>query len=495
LKAQKKIVIIGGGVAGLSCGIYSRLNGYDTQIIDMHTKAGGQCTAWSRKGYRFDYCLHWVVGTARGPFYDIWKETGALNDQVEIVDHEISMKFMGEEGDDFYIYTNIDRWEEYLISIAPEDRVPVSKMCNAMRKTFRVAPFANPPGLRTIAEYLGAIKMMPLMGIWIKHSKQACKDYFKELNFKNARMLKFFNTFYAEEDFSAMVFLMMLSWFGQKNAGYPMGGSEPFTSRMAKRFGDLGGDLTLGKKVQKINVEGDVVKGVTLHDGTVIESDYVVSAADGYSTIFDMLDGRYVTKQINEAYKSWKLFSPFVQVSFGIKKIINTECVTQFMLARHKMIGRTRLDLGYSVMNYAFDRTMAPEGKSVMVLRYDTPWELWEHLNDAEYRAEKELIATETLSLMEKHFPGISADIEVTDIATPLTGVRYTGVWKGAYEGFLPSSKNLGKNIEMTLPGLKNFYMAGQWLFPGGGVPPAGQSGKWVAQYLCKKDRKAFKTQ
>ncbi len=49
------------------------MNGYDTEVIEMHTLPGGQCTAWDRKGYRFDYCLHWLVGTAEGPFNDIWR--------------------------------------------------------------------------------------------------------------------------------------------------------------------------------------------------------------------------------------------------------------------------------------------------------------------------------------------------------------------------------------------------------------------------------------
>jgi phytoene dehydrogenase-like protein len=45
----------------------------------------------------------------------------------------------------------------------------------------------------------------------------------------------------------------------------------------------------------------------------------------------------------------------------------------------------------------------------------------------------------------------------------------------------------------MTLPKLENFYMIGQWLFPGGGLPPSALSGKWVFQIICKKDRKEFK--
>lgn len=79
---SKKMTIIGGGIAGLSAGICSKLNGSDAGIIEMHTVTGGQCPAWERKGYRFDYCPHRLAGTRKGPFHDIRKETNVLNDNV-----------------------------------------------------------------------------------------------------------------------------------------------------------------------------------------------------------------------------------------------------------------------------------------------------------------------------------------------------------------------------------------------------------------------------
>jgi phytoene dehydrogenase-like protein len=145
-------------------------------------------------------------------------------------------------------------------------------------------------------------------------------------------------------------------------------------------------------------------------------------------------------------------------------------------------------------MNYGFDRTMAPEGKSVIVMRFDSPWENWRDLDSDDYRKEKEQIVIDAKAILEKHYPGISQNIEVTDVATPVTDVKYTGVWKGSYEGFMPSSKNLMDNISPVIPGLKKFYMAGQWLFPGGGLPPAGQSGKWAVQYICREEKKRFRS-
>jgi phytoene dehydrogenase-like protein len=144
-------------------------------------------------------------------------------------------------------------------------------------------------------------------------------------------------------------------------------------------------------------------------------------------------------------------------------------------------------------MNYSFDPTMAPEGKSVIVMRYESPWELWKDISDYEYLKEKTQIEEDAKSLLEKRYPGILEYIEVCDVATPVTDARYTGVWKGSYEGFMPSAKNMLNNIDPFIPGLKNFYMAGQWLSPGGGLPPAGQTGKWAIQYICKDEKMPFK--
>jgi phytoene dehydrogenase-like protein len=48
--------------------------------------------------------------------------------------------------------------------------------------------------------------------------------------------------------------------------------------------------------------------------------------------------------------------------------------------------------------------------------------------------------------------------------------------------------------FKKTLPGLENFYMAGQWVVPGGGVPPCFYSARHVIQILCKRDGKPFAT-
>ena len=266
------------------------------------------------------------------------------------------------------------------------------------------------------------------------------------------------------------------------------------TQRMVQKYTQLGGGISYNNRVEKIIVENDIAKGVILTDGTQILSDYVISTADGYTTIYKMLEGKYVSKKIDFAYKNWELFTPIVQVSFGINNIIKTEAPILINISKDSKIGMTKLEYGYSIMNYSFDTTMAPEGKTSIALRYDSHLKLWENLEGEDYQSEKREIEKDATKYLEVEFPGISEFIEVIDVATPKTDVRYTGVKDGAYEGFMPSKENMMKALDMHLPDLSNFYMAGQWLYPGGGLPPSAQSGKWAVQLISKKENQKFTT-
>ena len=86
------------------------------------------------------------------------------------------------------------------------------------------------------------------------------------------------------------------------------------------------------------------------------------------------------------------------------------------------------------------------------------------------------------------------AQVEVVDVATPMTYVRYTGNWQGSFMGWRDTPQTTGKSMSRTLPGLSSFYMAGQWVYMGGGIPGAVMSGRHLMHVICKEDRKQFVT-
>jgi phytoene dehydrogenase-like protein len=139
---------------------------------------------------------------------------------------------------------------------------------------------------------------------------------------------------------------------------------------------------------------------------------------------------------------------------------------------------------------------MAPAGKTaaiVMIESRNLPY--WSELRKSDpqrYREEKRRVGELVVEALEEELGGIKRFVEVVDVATPATWHRYTGNWQGSYEGFLPTRKTMMKNLGFTLPGLANFYMHGQWVAVGGGLPPAGMNGRALAKIICRKHGKRF---
>ncbi len=148
--------------------------------------------------------------------------------------------------------------------------------------------------------------------------------------------------------------------------------------------------------------------------------------------------------------------------------------------------------------HYSFDASLAPSGKSVVMVMLPTAYDYWQRIyGRAIYHTEKSQEANILIDQLEHFYPGIKADIECVDVATPMTYERYTGNWKGASCGWLLSKQTLPlmiTGIRKTLPGLDNFYMIGQWVEPGGSVPIVALSGRNVVQQLCHENGKRFRT-
>jgi phytoene dehydrogenase-like protein len=212
-----------------------------------------------------------------------------------------------------------------------------------------------------------------------------------------------------------------------------------------------------------------------------------------------MLGGKYINDKIRDYYHNPQLFPPLIYIGLGVARsfaeVPSSVVGINFPLDKPVTIaGKERKRLGVQIYN--FDPTLAARGKTVLKVQFNTDYDYWKKLRQEpeRYNAEKEHIAEQVVALLERRFPGLAAKVEMHDVATPITWERYTGNWRGSYEGWLPTTKSLMTRMSKTLPGLDNFYMAGQWVEPGGGLPTAAMSGRNVTQIICKRDKKPFVT-
>ncbi len=498
----KSILIIGAGIAGLSAGCYGQLNGYQTKIFELHTLPGGLCTAWRRKGYTIDGCIHWLVGSKPGTgLYTFWEELGALQGKT-IVDHEEFLRVEGPDGKTFIVYTNADRLEQHMKTLAPADAKVIEEFCGAIRTMTRfpdTPPEASGGLIARLKAVPGLMGMLPALMLFNKYKSVTIRAFADR--FTDPFLRQAFVDIFGYPDFAFTGLLMTLAWMHNGNAGYPIGGSLPFAQAIEKRYRDLGGEVHYNSRVEKILVEHNRAVGVRLTDGSEHRADVVISAADGHATIFDMLGGKYVDDEIRGYYETLPIFEPIVMVSLGVARDLSKtpHAVTWTLDKPVSLAGELRPSL--SMSHYGYDPTLAPAGKSVVEFMLTSNYKYWKDLaGDSErYEAEKKQIALTVMEQMDRRLPGIASQVEVVDVATPLTFERYTGNWQGSFEGWQMTPKTLGmvmsgKGMRKTLPGLENFYMIGQWVEPGGGLPSGVMSARAMIKTLCAKDQRPFVT-
>lgn len=492
-------IIIGAGFAGMSAGIYAQMNGYKTEIFESHNLPGGLCTAWNRKGYTVDGCVHWLVGSSpKSGMYRFWQEVGIAGES-NFIDLEEFMRYEWTDGRKLIFYSDIDKFEKQLLEFSPQDEKPIKDFTNSIRMCLSFdKPSDADPFFMKLVNYARMGLLFVTKGRKIKHLMNITMEEFIE-NFKNPALREAFRQIWIPE-FSMFFMVFTFAFLHNKNAGYPVGGSMPLSRAIEKRYKDLGGVIHYGKRVDKILTENDKAVGVKLSDGTEHRAERVISAADGHTTIFKMLDGKYTDEKIRETYENWKIFPPLVYVGLGVNRSFENEPKTVsgicFQLKKPVEIGNTMIEsLPVHIFNQ--DVTMAPAGKTCLTVMLSSSYEYWEEIarDKTVYQQKKEQITKIVIEALEQRFAGISDQIEMTDVATPLTFERFTGNWKGSFEGWLITPENshvVMKPMSQTLPGLTDFYMCGQWVEPGGGLPTGVMSGRRLLKAICKKERKKF---
>jgi len=495
-------LIIGAGVSGLCAGSYLQMNGYNTEIFEMHDLPGGLCTAWDRQGYRFDGCIHWLMGSSpQTKMYHAWNE---LIDMKQLQFHYADDYFVIEDigGQQITLYRDADKLEKELLTKAPEDKEAILEFTSSIRKLSHLDFFSDKaPETMNLADGIRLIwQILPYIRLFNRWKKYSIEKFSER--FRNQLLKKAIREGFVPE--MASIFLVYaLASMHNKTSAYPIGGSLPFARLLEKRYLDLGGKIHYKSKVKSIITEHREKQsraiGIILENGSTHNANYVISAADGFDTVYRMLEGKFIDPVLKKFYETNKLFSSYLQVSLGVNRTFENE-PTLITLITDQLLQidpETTTDIiGVRIFN--FDPTMAPKGKTSLVITVPTYNDrYWTELRKSDprtYHNEKMRVADLMTGQLERKYPGIRSQIEVTDVSSPATVIRYTNNWKGSFEGWVLTPEIGLKQMKSYLPGLENFYMIGQWVAPGGGLPAGLITGRNIAQILCRKDKTRFVT-
>jgi phytoene desaturase len=487
--SRPHMLIIGGGLAALSTGCYALANGWKVTILEHNLALGGVCTAWTRGPYTIDGCIHWLTG---GPFARIYEELQIVPPVIIRPLREFVTVRDVRQGWSVTIGADLAALGARLRQIAPDDGEAIDRMMEAAAMIPAIEPQIDPPPeLQTIGDRLrGLWELRGELGLILRYRSNV--GAWTAANLKSEALRRVLTCILPPE--APMLFLlMMLGYLARGWLSRPIGGTSAFRDALVARYEALGGEVRLDTTVDEVLVEGGRAVGVRVADGAILRGELVVSTSSAPETVLRLLGGRYGVDALDSRLRRWKLFDPIVLASWGVARPLDDAPPMLILEGVGPLELAGRPNERIFVRTYNDEPAVAPAGHTVVQTMLPTDYEWWA-TRGSRYGDTKAQVAERALAAIAAHLPGVAEDVRVTDVATPLTFWRSARAWRGSFEGWMPSDGDFMTHVPKTLPGLDGFYMAGQWVEPGGGVPAALMSGRQLVQILCAEARRPFVT-
>jgi phytoene dehydrogenase-like protein len=403
----ESIIIIGAGMGGMAAGIYGQMNGYETQIFEMHIKPGGQCTSWKRKGYTFDPCIHHFFGCKPGSGVNrMWHELGVL--PRDLVTIEECTAVASPDRKIFVDYYDLEELRNRLLKLSPADSKRSEQYVNCIR-AFANKRIDDAINSGSFWRLIAVLPSMPSILKWFKMNMRTFAERFSDPFLRNA----FAQLVYSNPDGPLFFHFMRHVGGTNRDIQWPVGGAGELAKSMEERDLALGGKVHYRSQVEKILVEDDKAVGIRLADGSKHKADIIISNADGRKTILNMLDGRHINETVRGYCAPNQDETPFaVNVCLGVARDLSGEPSSLVLLLDDPVTMAGHKYECIEAQLYGFDKSMAPKGKGSIKVELPASYSYWNKLYDDDrekYKQEKQKVAEQVIEILEKHFRGRKA--------------------------------------------------------------------------------------
>jgi prolycopene isomerase len=489
-------IIIGSGLAGLSCAAAFARQGFRPLVIEQHDKVGGFATAFSRPGgFTFDVSLHsTTVGERNGVPNLIWGFPEFTD--VEFAPHPSLFRVIYPDDDIRVQQKNPAAYVATLHTLFPDEKDGVAGLFDDM------TGLAGDIG--RIAEAKGQVDMsrFPVDYPHLFKFHQWTWGQMVDSRIKNPRLKAIVSAqwgYYGLPPSRISCFYYALPFMGYLKGGgyYPRGRSQDISNAFAGFIKSHGGTILLDTTVKKILLKNGAATGVGTADGRTFEAKVVISNASPFATFGEMVEDQVLTGNYLTECRKYSVSLSCFQVFLGLK----TDLIRNVGIPDSEIFFERSYDpeAGYTgavnadVEHGGYGLTLydnifegySPAGKNTINILTLQGYDHWEKFakdyfagEKRAYRKEKERMAEVLIQMVEKTLlPGLSSAIEVKEIGTPLTNIRYTGHHRGAIYGWDQTVNNSGSQRIGHATPIKNLWLAGAWSKPGhgyGAVIPSG---------------------
>ncbi len=428
------VIVIGSGLAGMTCAnVLGRL-GHRVLLLEQHYKLGGLAT-WFRRpgGHIFDISLHGFPYGMVKSCRRYWNE--------EIAASIVPLRVIRYDNPMFSLTTRFDREDFTRLLITRFQQTPQN-----------VEAFFN--FLQRMNFYDDqTMTVRELFDRFFPGREDIIRLLMEPITYANGSTL---------ED-PAVTYGIVFSNFVAKGVYTYQGGTEDLISKMKNELCRNGVDVRIRTSVDRVVIEKRRVKGVAAN-GRFVASRAVVSNANLLTTIFRFAGPRHFDRRFLDEARSVRLNNSSTQVYIALQPgDVLEESTGDLLFSSTAPLFRTELLLSRNITSRTFSfyypktRPQAPP-RCYIVSSTNARYEDWAHLSDEEYRRSKQDLIDTTLVALEKYVPNIHNRISYVEAATPRTFKRYTGHVGGASFG----TKFEGLHVSRKLPeAIQGYFHAG----------------------------------
>jgi len=501
-KADYDVIIIGGGIGGLSAGVHLALNGLTVLLLEQHDKVGGCTTSFARGPFTFDTALHVMAGGGPGKLdrglYELLEITG-VGKKVELYELPHFYRSIFPGGIDVRLPNNWEGFKEALKKRWPEESEGIDKFHRLCKDTFSelltLTDLFRYGGFRALlTKMLVPVRQRTFFTWSDKTLQQLMDECFtsEEIKAVVSQLWVYYGA--PVKDQTALLTLAATESLLADGLWHVKGTSQALSNAYAERLKELGGTVKTNTLVTKIIIEDGVAKGVETESGEKYTARYILANTDPYQLVFTLVGEDYFPADYVDKLKEMKpansLFGVYLGLNIDLRKrgytdteIFYNTTLDSALLYERMMKGdfKNSIVLLTIYSNYG-DPIYAPPGKSLVTLTAYSDYKYWPE-DEAAYRKLKEEKMNELIKLASNVIPELAdpKNIAVKEGYTPRTLKRYTMNRDGIVYGFYMSPDQVTK-IPNHTP-IDNIFIASNWTQAWHGVS-AGQINGWQAARL-----------
>lgn len=462
--SAKKVIIIGSGFGGLSCGYILQKNGFDVTILEQGAQIGGCLQCFYRQGAKFETGMHFIGSAAEGQTMERVMRYLELTDNVALRPLDTSAyNTIALSGEEFRYANGNEAFIEQMASYFPKEK---DALCRYVDIVNRIASASTLNSLTSEGRDIAANTTYQTLSINEVLDGLFADDLLKRVLVGDLPLYS------AERDKTPFAQHAFIMDFYNQSAFRVVGGSDSIARSLAQSIRRMGGQVLANRKVVKVVCDETKATGVVTADEEFHPADYVISTIHP-NRLLEMLDTKMIRPSFRQRIQAIPQTSAVFVVYVKFKEHAMPYMNTNFYGygagtpwdCEHYTAEQWPKGFLYMHMCHAQQAQWAQSGAVLAYMHIDevSRWMGTKIGHRGEdYEMFKRQRAERLIAEVEKYRPGFTASIESYFTSTPLTYFDYTGTEAGSIYG-------VAKDIHLGVGGrvpyrtkVPNLLLAGQ---------------------------------